>query len=97
MSCIICNRLSCGSTFEDECPQEGSSCCVIMLYHFKLTLMNIYINYLNTYLLYVLMSCNRTCCFVRVNCEPCTRSLSFARALASLANTLDPSLKTSRV
>ena len=58
MSCIIVIDYLGGSTFEDECPQEGSSCCVIMLYHFKLTLMNIYINYLNTYLLYVLMSCN---------------------------------------
>ena len=31
---------------------------------------------------------------VHVNCEPRTRSLSFARALSSLANTLDPFLDT---
>ena len=31
---------------------------------------------------------------VRVNCEPRTRSLSFARALSLLANTLDPFLDT---
>ena len=58
MSCIICNRLSCGSTFEDECPQEGNSCGMIMLYNFKMNINDIYIDYLNTYLLYVLMSCN---------------------------------------
>ena len=34
MSCIIVIDYLGGSTFEDECPQEGSSCCVIMLYHF---------------------------------------------------------------
>ena len=36
------------------------------------------------------MSCNDRC-FYHVNCEPRTRSLSFAHALSSLANTPDPS------
>ena len=42
------------------------------------------------------MSCNAWC-FCCVNCELRTCSLLFARALASLTNTPDPSLKTSRV
>ena len=46
--------------------------------------------------IYFMSSCLvMTRCFVHVNYEPRTRSLSFACALSLLANTLDPFLKTS--